>query len=143
MTTIKSPPIYDILTEKDGKARPPWVLYFNSLFTGDTGTDWAPTFTSLGTTGTPTITGKVYRIGRHLAYFHVKIVPATDTTSTAGTTYINNFPLTLSADGACLAISGLLGSNAGMCDSATNRIYVPAWTTVTVPLTIVGFVEAG
>lgn len=143
MTAIKSPPIYEPLAEENGKARLPWILYFNSLFNGDTGTSWTPTFTSLTQTGVPTITGKLYRIGRSLAYFSVRIVPATDTTSIAGTTYINNFPLTMTADGACLAVSGLLGSSAGMCDSATNRIYVPPWVSVTVPLSVVGMVEAG
>lgn len=142
MTTVKAAPIYEPVIEEDGKARLPWILFFNSIFTGDTGTVWTPTFTNLTITGTPTITGKIYKIGQSLAYFSVRIVPATDTASVAGTTYINNFPLTLKADGACLAVSGLLGSNAGMCDSATNRIYVPVWTAVTVPLTVVGIVEA-
>lgn len=143
MTTVKEPPTYEILSDENGKPRIPWLLFFDSVFRGDTGTPWSPTFTSLTISGTPTITGKVYRIGRSLAYFSVRIVPATNTSAVAGTTYIDNFPLTLNADGACLAVSGLLGTNAGMCDSATNRIYVPAWSTVTVPLTIVGFVEAG
>lgn len=142
MTTVKPPPIYEPLAENDGKPRLPWVLFFNSLFNGDTGTNWTPTFTNLTISGTPTITGRLYRIGQSLAYFSVLITPATNTSAVAGTTYINNFPLTLKKDGACLAVSGLLGSSAGMCDSATNRIYVPAWTTVTVPLTVVGFVEA-
>lgn len=143
MTTIKEPPIYEELAESDGKPKLPWILFFNSLFNGDTGTAWAPAFTNLAQTGVPTITGRVYKLGRSLAYFSIRIAPSTDTSSTAGTTYVNNFPLTLSADGACLAISGLLGTNAGMCDSATNRIYVPSWSAVTVPLTVVGFVEAG
>lgn len=143
MTSVKPPPIDDIVIDESGKAALSWSLFFNSIFTGDTGTDWTPTFTNLTISGTPTITGQYYRIGRTLVYFQVRIVPATNTSSTAGTTYINNFPLTLSADGACIAVSGLLGSTPGMCDMATNRIYVPAWTTVTVPLTIVGFVAAG
>ncbi len=142
MTAVAPPPIYESLAGEDGKAALPWILFFNSVFSGDTGTDWIPTFTNLAVTGTPTIVGRLYRIGRSLAYFSVRIVPATDTTSTAGTTYINNFPLVLSADGACLAVSGLLGSTAGMCDRQTNRIYVPAWTAVTVPVTVVGIVEA-
>src|SRR3982751_1886705 len=100
MTSIKAPPIYEQLAEDDGKAKLPWILYFNSLFTGDAGTSWTPTFTSLTTVGTPTITGKIYQIGRSLAYFAVRIVPSTSTTATAGTTYINNFPLVLKADGA-------------------------------------------
>lgn len=142
MVTVKAPPIYEQLSQDDGKATLPWILYFNNLFNGDTGTSWIPTFTSLTITGTPTITGKVYRIGQSLAYFSVRVVPSTDTTAVAGTTYIDNFPLTLKADGACLAVSGLLGSNSGMCDQASNKIYVPAWTAVTVPVTVIGIVEA-
>lgn len=144
MSTINPPPIYEPLAEDDGKPRLPWILFFNNVFTGDTGTDWTPTFTNLTAVGTaPTITGKLYRIGRTLAYFSVRIVPGTNTSAVAGTTYIDNFPLVLAADGGCLAVSGLLGSASGMCDSATNRIYVPAWSAVTVPLTVVGMVEAG
>lgn len=143
MTSIKEPPIYEPLAEDDGKARLPWILFFNSLFKGDTGTDWTPTFTSLAVTGAPTITGKYYRIGRSLVYFTVNITPSTDTTSTAGTTYVNNFPLTMAGNGICFAVSGLLGSNSGMCDQITNRVYVPGWSAVTVPLTVVGLVEAG
>ena len=144
MTSIKEPPIYEPLSREDsGVASLPWILFFNSLFTGDTGTSWTPTFTNLTVVGTaPTITGKYYRIGRSVAYFSVKIVPGTNTSSVAGSTYINNFPLVMSADGACLAVSGLLGSNSGMCDKSSNNVYVPTWTTVTVPLTIVGMVEA-
>jgi len=41
-----------------------------------------------------------------------------------------------------LAVSGLLGTNAGMCDKSSNNIYVPSWSAVTVPLTVVGMVEA-
>lgn len=144
MSEIDPPPIYDPITppQGDGKLSLRWVQFMNSLFNGDTGTAWIPTFTSLTVSGAPTITGVYYRIGRTLVYFAVTITPATSTTSTAGTTYINNFPLTLTGNGACLAVSGLLGSSAGMCDKATNRIYVPAWSAVTVPLTIVGLVEA-
>jgi len=141
MTKITAPPIYQPLAEQNGTATLPWILFFNSLFKGDTGTAWTPLFTSLTITGTPTITGITYKLGS-LVYFRVKIVPATNTSSTAGTTYINNFPYTMHGDGACLAVSGLLGSNAGVCDQASNRIYVPAWSAVTVPLSIVGFVEA-
>lgn len=142
--SVQEPPINEPLFREESRVPSiPWALFFDSIWRGDRGTVWTPTFTGLTITGTPTITGRFYRVGRALCYFRVKIVPSTDTTAVAGTTYINNFPLTLSADGACNAVSGLLGSNAGMCDSATNRIYVPAWTGVTVPLTIVGTVEAG
>lgn len=142
MTSPKAPPIYDPLAEDDGKAKLSWILFFNGLFDGDTGTTWAPTFTGLTISGTPTITGKYYRISRAIAYFRVTITPSTSTTSTAGTTYINNFPLVMKGDGICFAVSGLLGTNSGMCDRASNRVYVPSWSAVTVPLSIIGIVEA-
>lgn len=145
MTSIEAPPItHPVVDETNIIATLPWVLFFNSLFIGDTGTAWTPTFTNLTVVGAaPTITGRIYKIGQSMAYFSVRIVPGTNTSSTAGTTYINNLPFVLKADGACLAVSGLLGSSAGQCDSATNRIYVPAWSAVTVPLTVTGYVEAG
>lgn len=146
MTSIKAPPVYEPLSRDDehpaGVASLPWILFFNSLFNGDTGTQWSPVFTSLTTVGSPTITGKAYRIGRSLVFFRVTIVPGTSTTSVAGTTYINNFPFIMAGDGICFAVSGLLGSNSGMCDLASNRVYVPGWSAVTVPLSIIGIVEA-
>jgi hypothetical protein len=140
MTQIQPAPIYESVVEKDGKAKLPWILFFNSLFKGDTGTDWSPVFTSLTISGTPTITGKHFRLGS-FRYFWIRIVPATSTTAVAGTTYAA-LPFDVISDGICFAVSGLLGSNSGMVDASTNRCYVPAWTAVTVPLTVVGFVEA-
>lgn len=144
MSSVQPPPIYQPLASDDsGIAALPWILFFNQVFKGDGGTAWIPTFTNLTVVGTaPVITGVYYKISASLCYFRVKIVPGTNTSSTAGTTYINNFPLKLSADGACDAVSGLLGTTPGMCDQASNRIYVPAWSAVTVPLTITGTVEA-
>jgi hypothetical protein len=136
------PPIQEQLTDDQQALTMPWILFFNQNFTGDLGTSWTPTFTSLTETGTPTITGRYYQISQALCYFNVTITPATDTTATAGTTYINNFPLTASSNGICFAVSGNLGSNSGMVVASNNRIYVPAWTAVTVPLTIIGIVEA-
>lgn len=148
MSTIKAPPIYEPLFEasppgqqEEPIAALPWILFFNSLFIGDAGTAWNPLFSNLTEVGVPTITGVYYQLGK-ICYFRVKIVPATSTSSTAGTTFINNFPLTMKGDGANIAVSGLLGSNPGMCDQASNNIYVPSWSAVTVPLSIVGFVEA-
>lgn len=143
MTVQQPPTIQPLVNQETGLTTIQWLLFFDSIYRGDNGTVWAPSFTNLTVVGAaPTITGRFYRIGRSLCYFSVKVVPGTNTSSTAGTTYINNFPLTLQGDGACLAVSGLLGSSAGMCDQASNSIYVPAWSAVTVPLTVVGFVEA-
>ena len=87
MSRIQPAPIKDSLTTEDGDISFTWVTFFNQLFNGDTGTAWTPTFTNLTVVGTPTITGTVYRIGQGLAYFSIKIVPGTNTSSTAGTTW--------------------------------------------------------
>lgn len=142
MTQIAPPPINDFLVDNEGKANLSWILFFNQLYEGDTGTSWTPTFTSLTEVGgSATITGRYYRVNRRLCFFWVKIVPVTNTSATAGTTYINNFPLTASNDGACWAVSGNLGDGPGHIVASNNRIYVPGWTTVTVPLYVVGFTE--
>lgn len=148
MSNIQPPPIYQGLFDTtqqpiNGKATLPWILFFNQVFTGDLGTAWTPTFLNLTTVGTPTITGTYYRIGQGLVYFSVRILPATSTTSVAGTTQITNFPLKFNADGACLAVAGGGGGgNPGQMLANTTIIDVPSWTAVTVPLTIVGFGEA-
>lgn len=139
--TIKPPPTFDKIVDEGGKATLSYTLFFEQIFKGDTGASWNPEFTDLVTVGTPTIAGIYYRIGQ-LVYFAVTVTPETSTTSTAGTTYINNFPLQIRQDGACLAVSGNLGSQAGMCVASNNRIYVPVWNAVTVPLTVVGLVVA-
>lgn len=142
MSAVTPPPIYEPLIDSSGAMRIPWILFMNSLFEGSSGETWTPTFTNLTSVGTPTITGTYYKIGQFLVYFRVTVSPSTSTSATAGSTYINNFPLNFAGDGACLAVSGLLGGGSGMIDRATNRIYVPSWSAVTVPLTIVGFAEA-
>lgn len=143
MTSVKPPPINQpLITDESGIAALEWILFFDSIFKGDSGVTWTPQFTNLTEVGVAAFTGVVYKISRSLAYFRVTVLPATSTSSTAGTTYINNFPLVLSADGACDAVSGLLGALPGMCEQASNRIYVPAWSAVTVPVTITGTVEA-
>lgn len=140
--TIATPPNYAKISDDSGKAALPWILFFQGLSNGDTGEDWTPTFESLTEDGTPTIEGHFYKLSKYLVFFRVSITPATSTTSTAGTTYIDNFPLQFSDDGICFAVSGGLGSSSGHIVASTNRIYVPAWTTVTVPLTIIGIGEA-
>lgn len=120
-----------------------WLAFFSDLFNGDGGTDWTPTFASLGSTGTPTITGRYFRIGQNLVWFRIKIVPATDTTSTAATTYCDNFPLQFAADSVCLASTGSGAVQAlGGVRSADKRIYTPGWSAVTETLTVIGFAEA-
>lgn len=147
MTKPTAPPIYAPLIDDPSNAVPalPWILFFNAVFSGDTGTIWIPNFTGLSHTGSaPTITGNTYQITSTLSVFTVRIVPAagTNITGTAGTTFITNYPLTMSGDGMVVAVSGLLGTNSGMCDFQSNHIYPPGWAAVTVPLTLIGMVEA-
>ena len=122
-----------------------WIVFFNAMFNGDAGDAWVPiiaNMTSVG--GTPTITGRVYRISQYLSFFTATIVPAQggNTSGVAGSTGITNYPLKMNGNGVCFAVSGNLGTVTGMCDQPSNVIYPPSWTNVTVPLTILGFVEA-
>lgn len=141
--SIQPPPLFEKLVGDDGKPKLPWTVFFSALFDGDAGTAWTPTFQSLTVSGAPTITGRYYRISQYLVLFRVTIVPDTNTTSTAGTTYIDNFPLTFSADGVCFAVSGNLGATPGHIVASSNRIYTPGWSAVTVPVTVLGIGEAG
>lgn len=138
--SINPPPINELLAEGNGLPKIPWILFFNQLFEGDPGTEWAPTFVNLGVSGSPQITGRYYRLNQRFCVFYITITPnGGNTTSTAGATYCDNFPLQFSLDSVCWAVSGGLGDGPGHIVAATNRIYTPAWAAVTVPLTVVGF----
>jgi hypothetical protein len=138
--SLDPPPINEILAEPNGLPKLPWILFFNNIFEGDAGTAWVPTFNSLGSTGTPTFSGRYYRINQKICLFFVTITPSTDTTSTAGTTYISNFPLTFTTNSVCFAATGTGAIQAiGGITSSDNRIYTPGWSAVTTPITIVGF----
>lgn len=142
MSALSPPPTYELIADKDtGKVTLPWLLFFDQVFTGDQGTPWVPTITGLTISGTPVITGSYYQMGS-LAFFKIVIVPATSTTSVSGTTYCNNFPLTISSDTSCSAVTNAPSAALGMCDSATNRIYFPSWTAITSQVTISGWVIA-
>lgn len=144
--TLEAPPTQQpIITDEGALPALPWVIFFNSIFNGDAGEAWVPNIQGLTAVGgVPQITGRVYRLSQYLSLFVVTVVPAPggNTSSTAGSAFIDNYPLDMTGNGFCVAVSGNLGTNAGMCDEVTNRIYQPGWTTVTVPLTIIGIVEA-
>lgn len=120
----------------DGKVSQDWYLFFDSLLSGDTGVSggWQPTYTGLGTTGTPTITGNYYT-NQGFTDFWIKIVPGVNTTSTQGTTYFD-LPFLVTVDGACL-VGGTPGA-VGLIDSTNKRCYPPGWTNNTSTLTITG-----
>lgn len=140
--SLDTPPTRNPLTEKGGQLTMPWLLFFNQLFNGDSGVAWVPTFTGLTISGTPTITGRYYQISQYLCYFNILVTPATNTSAVAGTTYIDNFPLTANSNGFCLTVSNNLGGGLGMVNASNNRIYTPAWTPVTTPINVIGIVEA-
>ena len=141
MTKVSPAPITHPVVDNNIRATTPWTLFFTSLFTGDTGTDWTPTFTGLTEVGAATITGRYFRIGQFF-YFTVKIVPSTSTSSVSGTTYINNLPFVLQSNGVCYAVTDAPSSAFGASIALNNRIYPPGWTALTDTITISGFVEA-
>lgn len=139
-------PLFDDPTgQLNAVAAQPWILFFNQLASGDVGQSWNPIISNLTTVGgTPQIVGALYQLSSAIALFFINIIPAAggSTSAVAGTTFVNNFPLVMQSNGVCWAVSGLLGTMAGMCDLNSNDIYPPAWTAVTVPLTIIGIVGA-
>jgi len=133
-------PIID--TELGGLPTVPWTLFFDGIFRGDQGMNWTPVFTNLTQTGGPaSFVGRIYQISSSLAFWRVVVTPATNTSATAGTTYITGFPLNVLADGICFALAGGSGSNSGVFSAATQRIFVPTWTNVTLPVTVIGIAE--
>lgn len=141
--TQNAPPLNQPLLDASGQIPMQWILFFNQIYYGDAGQEWIPTFNSLTIVGaTPQVDGRVYQLSKYLTMFTAKITPGTNTSAVAGTTFIDNFPFIMQGDGIVFAVSGRLGSSSGMCEKASNKIWVPGWTTVTVPLTLVGIVEA-
>lgn len=140
--TIGAPPLYEKISGEDGKPKRAWYQFFDDVFKGDPGDVWVPTFQNLTTVGTPTFSGAVYAVSHYLKLFRVTIVPGTSTSATAGSTYIDNCPVTFNYDGIVFAVSGGTGAGPGHVIASNNRIYVPSWTVVTVPLTLLGIVEA-
>lgn len=131
-------PIADKLLDDTGKLRPTWVIYFSDLDRGDVGTTWNPAITGLVPVGTPTITG-VYYQNEGFTDFAVKIVPGTNTSSTLGTTTIA-LPFNVVADVPAFAVAGN-GVFVGIVNAASKTLFLPTWTTVTLPITITGRVK--
>lgn len=121
----------------------PWQAFFEAVANGDPGNTWTPTFQSLTHTGAdPTITGVYYFLSDKLTYFRITITPASggDTSAVAGTTYCDNYPLTIGAQAGSLTIGGSGAAAAGITDG-TRRIYTGTWTNAAVPISIMGIIE--
>lgn len=134
------PPQTEQLVDENNLSTLNWLIFFDQLASGDTGTEWTPTFTGLTEVGTATKTGKYFRLSKTLAYYRIVITPSTNTSSVLGTTYCNNFPLTMRADGMNVTCSSYTASVSGSTAS-DNRIYAATWTTITSAITIVGLAE--
>lgn len=135
------PPNTEALVDDDKLTTLTWLSFFDNVSRGDSGAIWTPTFTGLTETGTATKTGKYWRLSNALTYFRIVITPATDTSAVAGTTYCDNFPLSIAQAGVSASLSGSSAAVAGIT-SSPKRIYTGTWTTITTPVTLVGIVEA-
>lgn len=142
MTNITRPPVNTEIIDNNGKPPLVWAQWFENFFTGDNGSTWVPTLQNLTEVGTATKSGIYYRLSQNLYYVAITITPTTSISATAGTTYVDNFPLRIRRDGANLAVANNVGSSAGMNVAANNRIYIPALSAVTTPVTIVTLMEA-
>ena len=135
------PPKTETLIDDDNFANLNWLAFFEDLAAGDTGTAWTPNFVGLTEVGgTATKTGRYWRLSNSLAYYRIVITPVTSTSAVNGTTYCDNFPLTITAAGANATVSGFTAALAGTT-AADKRIYTATWTAITTPITIVGIVE--
>lgn len=141
MTIPLLPPKTEPLVDrKDGFATINWLVFFEQVAEGDAGTSWTPTFVGLTENGVATKAGVYYRLSERLVYYRIVITPGTDTSAVNGTTYCNNFPLNMRANGVNVTCSGFTAAVSGSTAS-DKRIYTATWTTITTPITIVGIAE--
>lgn len=140
MSRALLPPVSEELVDADKKPTLLWLSFFESLSTGDFGKEWTPSFQGLTEVGAATFSGVYYQLSNRLVYFRMTITPATSTTAVLGTTYCDNFPLEIAANGACTTISSFTASVSGI-SASEGRIYTAAWSAITSPLTMTGIVE--
>jgi len=101
---------------------------------------WTPVATSLTNVGgAPTLTGTYTRLGR-LVRFNIKIVPVTNTSSTAGTTKIT-LPFTPARNATCAATDDAVANLGSGLVKTDGSVYPPAWTTDTNTVYITGSFE--
>ena len=137
MSNLNPAPINQPVLEPTGLLTLQWILFLSALYDGDTGTTFIPIPVGMGVSGVATYTGAYYRSGQFIK-FYIYIVPGTSTTSTAGTTYFT-LPFDVKQDSVCFATGPVTAvQSIGTIASLDNRCYTPAWSAVTVPITIVG-----
>jgi hypothetical protein len=139
--TTQPAPITQPVIDNNGLPTLPWTLFFNQNYNGDAGQTWTPVVSGL--TGVlESVAGRFYRVSQYLVFFRITLTPNGNTSSTSGTTNVNNFPLTFSFDGFNTVVSGATGGAIGMNRASDNLILFPSWTNVSAPLIILGLGEA-
>lgn len=126
MSNVTAPPLEDALVDPQLKANVSYAAFFENMYLGDVGTTFTPTFQNLTVVGDPTYTAQYYRLSDRWYVVRIVIESTTTTASTAGSTYIDNFPLTLLNDGLTFATVGT-GVAASVAQAANNRLYVPGY----------------
>jgi len=140
MSNAVLPPTTESIIDNNRFPTLPWLSFFEGLLSGDTGTIWTPTFVNLTEVGTATKTGIYYRLSQKIVYFAINIVPGTSTSATAGSTYCNNFPITIRNAGASCSIIGSSAALAGVTAS-DKRIYTGTWVASTSTIVLAGILE--
>lgn len=105
---------------------------------------WTPTRTGWVDVGTPTVTARYCQVGA-VIHFQVKVVPATTTATTAGTSYIS-LPTSmgassLSGDGSFMDNTTFISVGPCVFSPSNSRCYVPSQAATGDTLTIAGWYE--
>lgn len=143
MSLFASPPTFNAVVDSKGKATNPFVIFFNQLVNGDSGQSWTPQFTGLTTTGSFNVLGIYYVLSNSLVYFRIIITPTSGTiASTAGTTFVNNFPFTVLAPATFGVVAGNGSGGLGTTSAANNGLYLPTIAASSGTFVFAGLVEA-
>lgn len=142
MTLALLPATFETMVTEDGKPTLPYLSFFENLSIGDVGNTFTPTFVNLTEVGgSAAKTGRYYQLSRKIVIFFITLTPVTSISATAGTTYCDNFPMTFTNDSINWAVTGGIGSVGGMNVASNNRIFIPAISAATNPVTIIGIGE--
>lgn len=108
---------------------------------------FSPAFTDLTLSGGDfTVSGRYYT-DRNLLFFQVLLTPdgSATSSSTAGTTYLNNLPVTVAAHGPVTVVNyttkAVIGTS--IADAGTSNAYLPTWSGLNATILIFGqyFIE--
>ena len=142
-----TPPVKVPLFEANGMVNREWALFFQNLSQGDPGTLWTPTYSGLTLVGSVVHTGKWYRISDYMQYFWATITSSGGGThaSTAGTTYLSNYPSDITGNGGSVRVSNMatnIAAGGGVAVASNDRIYLPTWAATAETFVVAGVVEA-